>query len=353
MQKDANKMIRSGTPKVRLTDLASHLGLAVSTVSRSLTGHPAISEETRDAVQKAAIEMGYRIPTQGRKPKKSSTRLVGVVVGALHNRFMTVLLAQLHDAIHELGYQITLLIDSMNDSENLLAFRPLIDGYLDGLIFATATLDSPVVAEMQKRGIPLVLVVRSVDNVNVDTVEIDNVNAGAVAAEHLYQLGHRRICLIMGPQNTSTGRDRAAGALNWLKDAGLAADAVSLIWGDYTSESGYSSTIAMLRETHPATAVIAGNDTIALGVLEAARRQGVDVPGQLSVIGFDDMPLAGSALVDLTSIRQPVEAMATLAARRLVERIKAGNTGIVKHDVLPIQLVRRDTTGPCTPTPNR
>lgn len=350
MQNNANDPPRTRPAKVRLQDVATHLGVSVSTVSRSLAGHPAISDETRHAVQSAAAALGYRIPATGHRTRRTATKLIGVVVGALHNRFMTLLLTHLHDALQEHGYQITLMIDPMTDAENLLAFRPLIDGYLDGLIFATATLDSPVVAEMQRRGVPLVLVVRSVDNVRVDTVEIDNVHAGAVAVEHLYQLGHRRIGLIMGPQNTSTSRDRVQGALRGLAEHGLDARSISLVWADYTTESGYSSAMAMLGETSAAgrvSAIIAGNDTIALGILEAAKRQGVRVPEQLSIIGFDDMPLAGSPLVALTSIRQPVEAMARTAARRLVERIRRGAVAAPSHDVLPIQLVRRDSTGPC------
>lgn len=345
MQINANKSGRPKAVKVKLEDVARRLGVSVSTVSRSLAGHPAISDETRSAVQAVAAELGYRIPTQGRRSRKSATKLIGVVVGALHNRFMTLLLTHLHDALQEFGYQITLMIDPMNDAGNLLAFRPLIDGYLDGLVFATATLDSPVVAEMQRRGIPLVLVVRSVDDVAVDTVEIDNVHAGAVAAEHLYQLGHRRIGLVMGPKNTSTSRDRARGAIEWLSSAGVPPEALSVVWGDYTTEAGYSSTMSMLSEARPVSAIVAGNDTIALGVLEAANRRGIAVPGQLSIIGFDDMPMAGSPLVGLTSIRQPVEAMARTAARRIVERIRAGGMGAPMHDVLPIQLVRRESTG--------
>jgi LacI family transcriptional regulator len=347
MQINAKNKAVPSTPKVRLEDIAAQLGISVSTVSRSLAGHPAISRETRDAVQTAAAALGYRLPTRGRKTGRTATRLIGVVVGALHNRFMTLLLTHLHDALQEHGYQITLMIDPMTDSSNLLAFRPLIDGYLDGLIFATATLDSPIVAEMQRRGVPLVLVVRAVDDVKVDTVEVDNVHAGVVAVEHLYQLGHRRIGLVMGPQNTSTSRDRVRGALRGLAELGLGPESTSLVWGDYTTESGYSSAIAMLRDPNPVTAIIAGNDTIALGVLEAAKRSNIDVPAQLSIIGFDDMPLAGSPLIGLTSIRQPVEAMARTAARLLVERIRTGGVTAPSHDVLPIQLIRRESTGPC------
>ena len=103
----------------------------------------------------------------------------------------------------------------------------------------------------------------------------------------------------------------------------------------------------MLRDPNPVTAIIAGNDTIALGILEAAKRSNIHVPAQLSIIGFDDMPLAGSPLIGLTSIRQPVEAMARTAARLLVERIRTGGVTAPSHDVLPIQLIRRESTGPC------
>jgi LacI family transcriptional regulator len=266
------------------------------------------------------------------------------VVGALHNRFMTQLLEHLHDALQESGYQVTLLIDSMRDPAQLLAFRPLIEGYLDGLIFATATLDSPVVAELQRRGVPLVLVVRKVDGVAVDTVEVDNAQAGIEAARHLWELGHRRIGLVMGPQNTSTGRDRVEGMRRFLETAGARAGDVHLLWGEYTTESGYSNTMKLLGGDSKVTAIAAGNDTIALGVLEAARRRDILVPEQLSVIGFDDIPLAGSPLVRLTTIRQPVQAMARTAAARLVERMRPGAVAPAVHDTLPIELIQRSTT---------
>jgi LacI family transcriptional regulator len=336
------RQLSSPRTVVTLRDIADRLDVAVSTVSRALAGHPAIGARTREKVMAAAAEAGYRVPTQGRG-RVVGTRMVGVVIGALHNRFMTLLLQHLHDALHEAGYQVVLLIDPMTDAEDLLAFRPLIEGYLDGLIFATATLDSPVVSELKRRGLPIVLVVRSVDDVPVDTVEIDNIQAGSEAVRHLFELGHRRIGLIMGPSNTSTSRDRAEGALRWLEQAGVRRETVNVICTEYTSEMGYSSALAMLGRDD-LTAIVAGNDTIALGVLEAAKRLGLSVPDQLSVIGFDDMPMASSPLVGLTSIRQPVEAMARLAAKRLVQRMRDGNIAPPIRDVLPIELLRRDTT---------
>jgi LacI family transcriptional regulator len=329
-----------------LKDLARELGVSTSTVSRALSGHPAISDETRRAVQQAASNLGYRLPTLGRRPRKSTTRTVGVVMGAMHNRFMTLLLEYIHHALLEQGYHVALIIDSLNEAEDMSVFRPLIDGYLDGLIFTTATLDSPVIKELYRRGVPLVLAVRSVRDVGVDIVEIDNVHAGFEAGRHLYELGHRHVGLAMGPLNTSTSRDRVCGALRFFSDAGISQDQTPVMWGQYTHESGYSSAMELLSRHTSLTAIIAGNDTVALGVLEAAHRLGLPVPGRLSVIGFDDIPIAASPLVSLSTVRQPVEAMARTCARRLVERMRKGAlAGPPTRDVLPIHLVQRGSTG--------
>ncbi|HSW18131.1 MAG TPA: LacI family DNA-binding transcriptional regulator [Ramlibacter sp.] len=329
-----------------LEDIAARSGVSISTVSRALAGHPGISAATRTKVQHTAAEMGYRMPVQGRSARKAATRVVGVVIGDLHNPFMTSLLEHLHHALNDAGYRIALIIDPMDDTSSLQTLRPLIDGYLDGLLFFTATLDSPVVAELKRRGIPLVLVVRSVDEPGVATVEIDNVHAGMEAARHLYELGHRRIGLAMGQRTTSTARDRALGATQWLLQQGLKEKDVPLIWGEYTMESGYSSSLSLLSGSNPVSAIIAGNDTIALGALEAAHRSNIAVPERLSVIGFDDMPLAGTHMLSLTTIRQPVEAMARTAARRLVECMNGKIPPAAVHDIMPIHLIQRRTTGP-------
>ncbi|WP_213958872.1 LacI family DNA-binding transcriptional regulator [Variovorax sp. dw_954] len=336
---------KRGPTSVRLQDIADRLGLSQSTVSRALAGHSAISEATRASVQQAAADLGFRFGAGNRRSRKSTSRMIGLVVGNLHNSFMTLLLEELHKAFAEYGYHTTLIIDSLNEAEQLPTFRPLIDGYFEGMVFATATLDSQVVPEVQRRGIPLVLVVRSVDDVSVDTVEIDNFHAGAEAARHLHDLGHRRIGMVLGPQNTSTSRDRARGVLSVLNPSGKPQTALPVMWGLYTTEHGYSSALQLLAQPKPVTAIIAGNDTIALGVLEAAKQSRVAVPGGLSVIGFDDNPLSGSPLIGLTTVRQPVETMARTAARRLLERIGAKNINPVTRDVLPTQLIARRTTG--------
>ena len=332
---------------IRLRDLAAELNLSASTVSRALSGSLGVSVKTRTAVQRAAAVAGYAAPRQRLKKRNSGTRVIGLVVSDLHNRVMTLLLEYIHDALLESGYHVTVIIDpmnSMNEAAPLSLFRPLIDGYLDGLILGSVTLDTIFVQELQQFGVPLVLVARSVDATNVDIVEADNTRGGAEAARHLYELGHRRIGLAMGPANTSTGRDRAEGALQFLQSVGVPRNAVRLVYDAYTSEAGYSCAVQMLAESEPVSAILAGNDTIALGVLDAAMRMGIGVPARLSVIGFDDIPIAGSPLIGLTTIQHPGQEIARTAARRILDRIKNGPQAPATRDVFPIQLVKRNTT---------
>ncbi len=336
---------------VRLKDIAGRLNLSASTVSRALSGNLVINEDTREVIQREAVSMGYVAPPQGGRHKRASTRTVGVLVSVseLHNRFMTLLLEHIHHDMLEFGYHVVVLIDAMNsatDAGHLSTFRPLIDGYLEGMILGSATADSVILRELQRLGVPTVLVVRSVEGMRVDIVEADNAHGGAEIMKHLYELGHRRIGLVMGPENASTSRDRGRGALDYLRSVGISGDACPVMWNAFTSDAGYSCAVQMLSGANPVTAIMAGSDSIAMGILEAARVKNVDVPSKLSVAGFDDLPLSSSRMISLTTIHNSVQEMARTACRRMVERIRTGGLTPPTRDVMPIQLVRRDTTAP-------
>lgn len=336
---------------VRLLDIAGSLNISASTVSRALAGHVAINENTREAVQRAAVTMGYIATQPGARKRRAVTRTIGVLVSVneLHNRFMTMLLEHIHHDMLEFGYHVTVLIDPMNSADDvahLSTFRPLIDGYLEGMILGSVTTDSLIVRELQRLSVPVVLVVRSVDKLTVDVVEADNVRGGAEIMRHLHDLGHRRIGLVMGPETASTSRDRAKGALDYLRQKGLPAEDTPVMWNAFTMDAGYSCATQMLERPESVTAIMAGSDSIALGVLEAARCKGMDVPGQLSVAGFDDVPLSGTRLISLTTVQNSVQEMARTACRRMVNRMRTGALTLPTRDVLPVQLIRRDTTAP-------
>jgi LacI family transcriptional regulator len=333
----------------RLQDIASALKISVSTVSRALVGHKAISEETREAVQRTAVLMGYASSRPGKRKRSVPTRTIGVLlsVDQMHNRFMTLVLENIHHDMLDFRYHVIVFIDSMNspnDVAHLATFRPIIDEYLEGMILLSTTTDSFVVRELQRLGVPLVVAVRSVDDSKVDIVESDNAYGGAEIMRHLYELGHRRIGLVMGPENASTSRDRARGALNYLREKGVPTEHTPIMWNAFTYEAGYSCATQMLDLDEPVTAIMAGGDSIALGVLEAARVKNIGVPSQLSVVGFDNIPLSGSRLISLTTINASAKEMARVACRRMMDRIRTGALTPPIRDVMPVQLVRRDTS---------
>lgn len=330
--------------KVTIKDIAGRVGVSQSTVSRALAGHSAISEETRQRVVHAARQLEY--PEKPVVSPRAPTRMIGVVVAALHNQFYVHLLDCLHNELRAFGYHMTLIIDSLSQTEDYSAFEPLMNQYLDGILFTTASVDSRLIETLKMTGLPVVLAVRAIDGMPFDTVEVDNRIAGREAVRHLWELGHRTIGFIMGPKDISTSRDRHRGAVEWLAQKGIDVPQNYTYWTAFTHESGYSSLLGLMNLAKPPTAVVCGNDTIAIGALEAAHRHHIDVPRKLSIIGFDDIAMAGWEMIQLTTIRQPIAEMAALAARRLIEQIRAGRPLPPRHDVLPVSLIRRGTTAP-------
>lgn len=337
--------------KVRLQDIASVLGLSVASVSRALVGHPAISEATREKVQSAAVLMGYEAKRPGNRKRRVETRTIGVLLSVteLHNRFLTMLLENIHHDLMDLGYHVMVIMDPMNttkDMPHLSTFRPVIDGYLDGMILLSVTPTSFMVQELQRLNVPVVLTVRSVDKASIDVVESDNVYGGVEIMRHLYELGHRRIGLVMGPEASSTSRDRARGALEFLREQGVPQENTPVMYNAFSYEAGYSCATQMLSSSPRVTAIMAGGDGIALGVLEAARAKKIEVPSQLSIVGFDNIPLSGSRLISLSTIDASAKEMSRVTCRRIVDRIRTGALTPPTHDILPVQLIRRDTSAP-------
>lgn len=345
-------MAKQSTEKnVRLQDIANVLGLSVASVSRALVGHPAISEATREKVQSAAVLMGYEAKRPGNKKRNTETRTIGVLLSVteLHNRFLTMLLENIHHDLMDLGYHVMVIMDPMNstkDMAHLSTFRPIIDGYLDGMILLSVTPTSFMVQELQRLGVPVVLTVRSVDNAALDVIESDNAYGGTEIMRHLFELGHRRIGLVMGPEASSTSRDRARGALSYLREQGVPPENSPVMWNAFSYEAGYSCATQMLSMEPRVTAIMAAGDGIALGVLEAARSKNIQVPSQLSVVGFDNIPLSGSRLIGLSTIDASAKEMSRVTCRRMVERIRTGALTPPTHDILPVQLIRRDTSAP-------
>ena len=319
-------------------DVARLAGVSQPTVSRALRGDPRVAIATREKVVQAASTLGYVRSEAGRGLVTRSSFRVGVVVADLANPFFPHLIGPLHDELGSLGYR-TMVFTERPDAP--IAAEQLLDGAIDGAVLATSTLDSPLPEELARRGLPFVFLNRATDTAG-DASVVDNEAGGALVAARMAELGHRRIAGVFGPSNTSTGRDREAGFRRGLVDAGLSLPEEMVRRGPFEFSTGEGA-MAELMAAEP-TAVFCGNDVVAFGVLDAARRAGVAVPGQVSVVGFDDIPMASWEAFRLTTVGHDLRGMAASAARLLVDRITGG--GPVRRVVLQPRLVERGTLGP-------
>ena len=328
--------------RVTSRDVAVAAGVHQSTVSRALRGDPGVAESTRSMIAELAQSLGYVPNRSARNLRERRSRVIGVMVENLDNPFYHLLLAHIHREVAEAGYSTVLLVDPLHRRADFARMGNLLDSSLDGLVVATAALDSDTPARLVQQGVPIVLAVRSVPGLDVDIVEPDNLAAGREAAQHLIELGHKSIAAIMGPSVVSTSAERLRGVLDV---AGAAIDPQNIVHGQYSHDSGQSLLQRVMRGADPPTAIIAGNDIIAIGVLDAARRAGIRVPEDLSIIGFDDIPMSSWHSFRLTTVHQDIQGMAIQAARCLIESIQNPDHRPA-HYRYPASLTVRGTTAP-------
>ncbi len=326
--------------KATSSTVAEAAGVAQSTVSRALRGDPRVREDTRRLIETTAERLGYR-PAWAAPPAgpPERTRSIGVISSDLTNPFFPTLLDPVHDELQLMGYRFVLFAERTDLPTGQEALVSLLNRSLDGVLVTTATLDSHLGEALA--GLPIVLLNRYIDGMDADRVTADNHHGGRTAARHLIDLGHRAVGVIRGPANTSTSRDRFAG----VTDSGLVLEERLVREGPYSHQSGYQNARELLRRPDPPTALLCGNDVIAFGALDAAKSLGLDVPGDVSVIGFDDVPMAAWEVFQLTTVRQPLADMARTAARLLVERIEHdGEIGAGRERLFATSLVKRSTT---------
>ncbi len=323
--------------------VAKEVGVSQSTVSRALRGDSRVRPETRRRIAEAAERLGYRPASM--VTDEPTNRTVGVVVADLTNPFFPSLLTPIYDELRILGYRVVLFAERTDIPTGQDALSRLLDRSIDGVLITTATLDSRFTAGLVDRDLPVVLLNRYVDGMDVDRAFADNHEGGRLAGRHLLDLGHRRIGMIRGPSNTSTSRDRFAGLVEVLAESGVELDPLLVREGPYAHQCGYQHTRELLRLEEPPTAILCGNDVIAFGAIDAARSLRVEVPSGVSIVGFDDVPMASWEVFQLTTVRQPLDDMARAAARMLAERIEYdGEIGPGREQIFATSLVKRSTS---------
>jgi LacI family transcriptional regulator len=332
-----------------LEEVAKLAGVSRSTVSRVVNHSPHVSPETREKVWEAIQTSGYQPHAAARSLVTNRTRVISVIIPEavttlFSDPFFPLLLRGATDACNAQRYHLMLSLFTDPAERQEMYRRVLYSGLVDGVIVASSPLDDPLIPNLQQDHIPFISVGRHPDP-DVDYVDVDNVGGARMATEHLIRLGHRRIATIAGPLDTVAGQDRLRGYRQALETRHIPVPDELIAEGDFTESSGHAAARQLLSGSP--TAIFAASDMMAIGALKAARDAGLRIPQDLALVGFDDVPVASVIEPALTTVRQPIERLGSMAVEILLDVLENGEDGgsSTHRVVLPTELAVRASCG--------
>jgi DNA-binding LacI/PurR family transcriptional regulator len=306
--------------RVTSQEVAKRAGVSQSAVSRTFTTGASASKKTVEKVRKAAAELGYRPNVLARAMVSGKSRMIGVVVAYLENQFYPEALEKLSNELQKCGYHVLIFMAKQTAGHIDAVVEEILDYQVDGIIAASVAMSSDLSEKCRAAGVPMVLFNRSQDDPNMSAVTSDNFSGGRKVAQFLLAAGHKKIGHIAGWQGASTQRDREAGFISALAEAGIALKAQAK--GEFKMEKAAEATRKMFAHDPP-EAVFVANDHMALAVLDTLRFElGLRVPEDVSVVGYDDVPAASWPAYNLTTVRQPANRMVTNTVKILLDQIE-------------------------------
>lgn len=340
-----------------IADVARLAGVSTSSVSNLLNGRSQrMSPSTRDRIQEVIDRIGYTPNQAARQLKTGHSSMIGLIVPSAANPFFGIFARHVEEAALEHGYQV-LLGNSDRDPEREHRYAEELWGSgVRGMIFSTSLGSYRHLSDLIARGMNIVAFDQSDEQDTsspIDCIGVDNVQATRLITKHILALGHRRIGFVSGPIKTISRKDRLLGYRQSLQEAGLEYDP-RLVWEGISDNFGDTSTIKLGRQgahellslPEPPTAIIAINDMYAFGVYAGARDLGISVPDGLSVAGIDNISLTEIVVPPLTTIQQPIREIARLAVKQLIGKIQGQRDLPTEHQLLPPELIVRESTSP-------
>lgn len=324
-------------------DVAQLAGVSQATVSRVMSSSANLSPATKAKVHAAMEALGY-VPHAGAQAMKTRrTRTIGVVVADLTNPFYAEILDELTRELDAAGYRVVLWNAGGGSHQN--ALTAIREHAVDGVIFTTATEESVELQAAVEKGSPIVLINRVVDCFECDQVTSGNRAGGALVADYLLANNKTRVAFIGGAQNASTSRDRAAGFLDRMREAGHPVPPDLCLHGTFSHDVSAGFMERLLSLPDRPEAVFCANDYMAFGALDALRRHGLSAPGDCWIIGYDDVEMAAWDSFSLTTVRQPSREMARSGAKLLLSRIESPEQPPRRQE-FPCELIIRGSAAP-------
>ncbi|MBC04914.1 LacI family DNA-binding transcriptional regulator [Thalassospira sp.] len=334
-----------------IEDVARHAGVSIATVSRALHKPDVVSENTREKVQSAIAATGYTANVMARNLRLNRSGMILLLVPDIGNPFFSAILSGIEKGASQAGYNV-LIGDTQNDPEREATYAAYLrSNQADAMILLNGRLPVALANAPANATPPVVIACERIPGCALPTVIIDNDEAAFVATRHLTDLGHHRIAHVAGPAKNILTIDRIAGYRRALETAGITVDPDLIYTGDFSIDSGITAGRALLADpkTRP-TAVFCSSDGMAIGVIVAAKEQGLRIPEDLSVVGFDDIPHAAAYDPPITTVRQPRRRLGEQAIALLLERLgsklplAADDSG---PSIIPTELIIRQSSGPC------
>lgn len=328
-----------------IRDVAERAGVSTTTVSHVINKTRFVSEALSRRVVDAIKELNYQPFGLARSLRTKASGTIGIVIPDNTNPFFAEVVRGIEDYCYVHGYSVFLCNSDGVPDREYHHLRLLMEKGVDGLVLVSAGDDRDSLELLEGRKIPKVIIDREVESLDTNSVLIDNLRGGYDAANHLLNLGHTRIGCITGPSQVTPSGQRLQGFTRAIQERGLIVAEELIVTGDFRSQSGADGLIRLMQNQEPPTAVFACNDMMAIGALSAAREMGIEVPGRLSLVGFDDIALASLVIPRLTTVAQPKRELGETGAKLLLRRIREGDRK-ASAIILKPALVERESCAP-------
>jgi LacI family transcriptional regulator len=332
--------------QVTIFDVARASGVSSSTVSRVLTGFAFVKDSTRQKVLAIANQLGYVANLQARSLAGGKSNIIGMLVPSLDNGYINVISQSIDEELSKAGYDLIVYTTHHKKGKEAQFVNTLTGGLSDGLLLMVPLIDHEAretnyLELLRQRQFPYVLIDQTDEGKQSTVVTSTNWQGSYEATRYLIELGHRSIGLITGIMAIHSARERLAGYKAALREAKINVNDTLIVQGDFHSTGGYQATQVLLGQRPRPTAIFASNDMSAFGAMDAIRHAGLDIPKDISVIGFDDIPQASTTYPKLTTVRQPLHELGSLAVKLLLEQLKEQTKP--KQVTLETTLIFRDS----------
>lgn len=330
---------------VTTADVAKLAQVSRMTVSRVLNGQSGVSEETRQRIMDAIGQLGY-VPSTNTRARRADSKLIALLVPDITTTYMGEILRGVSGAAERLNYGLMLYTQgSVSNIQRTSYYLSLLSNSLvDGVLLVVPHDYEVIVSDLKAHDHPYVIIDHHSNTGDEPSVTATNRKGVLDAMRHLLAFGHRRIGFITGRMDIACSHDRLQGYRDGLAEVGLPFDPNLVHEGDFLQPSGFKRAQALLEIDEPPTAIIASNDVMAFGAMDAVKMLGLRVGHDISIIGFDDIPMASQTYPPLTTVRQPMAHMGEAAMDMLVMLIQ-GRTVLIPRRELPTELIIRESTG--------